>query len=638
MNQASKPFYLFLLILFSISKINAQECTGNLGDPIQGAGTDFGAGTNTFGTAIGSTTNYSFTNASPDAAASYTIVKSTAGLNPGWHQNITNHSNDPNGYMMVVNASNAPGIFYQTTVAGLCPGVTYEFASYIINILKNPGIRPNVLFTIENDGAEIKRLSTGDIPEGTATDWVKYRITFTTPPDVGIITLRMTSQSQGSSGNDLALDDITFRPCGPIITTSINNSPSSHADLCVGQNASYHLAANISAGYNDPVYQWQSFNGSTWIDINGENLSQTTVNFTNAVVGTYKYRLAVAERPNMNSVICRTSSAVLTINVNDKPAPMASNSGAACVGGTVQLNVDQGVSFNWTGPNGFTSTIQNPIIPNVSINSAGTYTVTVLNASGCSSTSQTNVQVLPVVIANTNMTTATICENESINLEAIGGSSYSWLPVDGSLSNPNIAKPVASPKQTTTYQVTVSNGTCSTTKEITITVLKKPSANAGEDKKLFFGQSVSLEGSVAGDEVSYSWSPTDYLDDPTKLNPIASPPTDMTYTLTVQSRRCGTVTDNVFIKVYPKIEIPNTFTPNGDAKNDTWNIPALEAFPTHEIKIISRNGQTVFHHKGGYTPWDGKFNNKDVPVGTYYYTIYLNEDFKTLSGWVFVMR
>ena len=85
-------------------------------------------------------------------------------------------------------------------------------------------------------------------------------------------------------------------------------------------------------------------------------------------------------------------------------------------------------------------------------------------------------------------------------------------------------------------------------------------------------------------------------------------------------------------------EIQNTFTPNGDGKNDTWNITALEAFPTHEIKVVNRNGQTVFNNKGSYLPWDGKFNQKDAPVGSYYYTIYLNDDFKTLSGWVFVIR
>jgi len=82
-------------------------------------------------------------------------------------QNIVNHTpNDPNGYMMVVNASNSPGIFYQSTVTGLCPGTTYEFSAWIINILRNTGIKPRVKFTIENNGVIIGTFITPDILEG----------------------------------------------------------------------------------------------------------------------------------------------------------------------------------------------------------------------------------------------------------------------------------------------------------------------------------------------------------------------------------------------------------------------------------------------------------------------------------------
>ena len=94
-------------------------CTGDLGNPILTAGTDFGSGLNTFGNPLGSTTSYNFISGTPNDG-SYTIVKSTANLNPGWHQNIINHTpNDPNGYMMVVNADINKGIFYQSTVNDL---------------------------------------------------------------------------------------------------------------------------------------------------------------------------------------------------------------------------------------------------------------------------------------------------------------------------------------------------------------------------------------------------------------------------------------------------------------------------------------------------------------------------------------
>ncbi len=624
--------YFFVLILsFYFVEIKAQVCTGTLGDPIFVI--DFGQNIPNFGPPIAET-NYTYVAGNPEDGQ-YTIVHTTAGLNSGWHQNIVDHNPDKKiGYIMVVNASINKGIFYQTTVNGLCPNTTYEFSSYIINILRNSGIKPNVKFTIENNGIPIKEFSTGDIPEGTDKDWIKYGTIFTTPSNFGVITLKMTNENPGGSGNDLALDDITFRACGPTINSSINNAGLS-ANLCVGGSGTFNLITNVSAGYTDPVYQWQSLEGSTWTDIPGETSTQTSISFSNAVVGNYQYRLNVAERANINSLKCRISSMPLTINVNDKPNPTASNSGTGCVGSDIKLLVDQGVSFSWSGPNGFTSSLQNPTLTNVNASSAGTYSVTVFNASGCSNTAQTQVQVVAPVIASTNITTATICENESVDLLAIGGISYSWLPING-LSNANIANPKATPKQTTTYTVTVSNGSCTTSKEVTITVLKIASANAGVDKKLLFGQAVALNGTADGDNVSYLWSPSAYLDDPTKLNPIASPPTDITYTLTVQSN-CNTSTDEVFIKVYPKIEIPTAFTPNGDGINDTWEIPSIAAFEHPRLKVVNRMGQLVY--QGDNTnAWNGKHNGKNLPTGVYYYTLYLNEDFKIYSGWVLLTR
>ncbi len=540
----------------------------------------------------------------------------------------------------MVNASNTPGIFYQTTVTGLCPGVTYEFASFIINILRNPGIRPNITFSIENDGVPFHSFSTGNIPEGSPTDWVKYGTIFKTPLNVGTITLKMTNQNPGGSGNDLALDDITFRPCGPKIIPVIVSTSTTTATICEGQNASVDLSATVSSVYTNPVYQWQVSTNTGWADLSlpGAQTTQVTVPYTNAVTGTYNYQLLVAEGGNINSPNCRIASTPLTVTVSANPIAVASYTGSACEGIDLTLNVNAGAKFAWTGPNGFTSTLQNPTLKNILPAQSGIYSVLVTNSSGCSSSSEINVQISPKIIVSTNIPTGVtaICEQGNIQLIASGGTTYRWEPSEG-LSNQNVANPIASPLKSTTYTVTVMQGSCSSTATVVVNVTKNALADAGADKKTLFGQSVNLDGKVSGDNVTYSWYPPDYLDDPTKLNPTASPPKDITYTLTAKSA-CGLTSDDVFIKVYPKMEIQNTFTPNGDGKNDTWNIAALEAFPDHEMKIVNRKGQIVFSSKGNYLPWDGKFNRKDVPVGTYYYSIYLNDDFKTLSGWVFVTR
>ncbi|WP_439460794.1 gliding motility-associated C-terminal domain-containing protein [Pedobacter sp. GSP4] len=611
------------------------QCNGTLGDPIKNE--TFGSGTNNFGAALStSVTDYVYVNRSTNDGE-YTITKTIAGLNPGWIQNIVNHTpNDPNGYMMVVNASNSPGIFYQTTVTDLCPNTTYEFSAWIINVLRNAGIKPNVRFVIENDGVEILQFSTNDIQENTG--WIKYARTFVTPANLGVITLKMTNQNPGGNGNDLALDDITFSACGPTLIPSIVGNVSTSSQMCEGTNATFHFKTDITPGvYQNPRYQWQVNRGNGFINVPNEQTTEITVPFLNAVKGVYQYRLLVGDGNNINSPNCRIAGSPLTVTVNALPIATAQNFGPFCIGNTIQLNASGGTSYLWTGPNGFTSTAQNPMIVNATKAMQGTYTVQVM-ANGCSSTTNTTVEVSDPITIVTNIQTGTICEGQSIQLTASGGTSYLWQPSTG-LSDPKIANPIAAPTKTTTYTVKVSNNGCFETAEITIHVNKNASADAGADQKIITGQTVTLNGKAGGDDVTYFWTPADYLDDPTKLNPIASPKKDITYTLHVNSNlSCSSSSDDVFIKVYPQIVIPNTFSPNGDNVNDTWNIPVAAAFTNPVVKVTNRYGQLVYQSTGPFKPWDGKTNGKDLPPAVYYYSIYFNEDFKTYTGWVMLIR
>ncbi len=72
---------------------------------------------------------------------------------------------------------------------------------------------------------------------------------------------------------------------------------------------------------------------------------------------------------------------------------IGSNAPSIAVGGTLELTASGGVSYSWTGPNGFTSTAQNPVINNVSLSNAGLYTVTVTTASGCSAPESITIYV-----------------------------------------------------------------------------------------------------------------------------------------------------------------------------------------------------------------------------------------------------
>jgi gliding motility-associated-like protein len=83
------------------------------------------------------------------------------------------------------------------------------------------------------------------------------------------------------------------------------------------------------------------------------------------------------------------------------------------------------------------------------------------------------------------------------------------------------------------------------------------------------------------------------------------------------------------------------FTPDGDGINDTWLIAELSTrYPNNNVTIFNRWGQVLYNSDGYLTPWDGKFNNKDLPVGSYYYIIDFNDalDTPNATGIVTIIR
>ncbi len=193
-------------------------------------------------------------------------------------------------------------------------------------------------------------------------------------------------------------------------------------------------------------------------------------------------------------------------------------------------------------------------------------------------------------------------------------------------------------QQTLTYSFTGTNG-CVNTVSGVMEINPVPGINAGPDKVVLEGGSVTLTPALAsGMSVTYAWSPIQGLNDPTLPNPSASPSEDITYTLTVTSDKGCQASDQVFVKVLKALIIPNIFSPNGDNVHDRWEIPYLESYPGCTIDIYNRYGQLVYHTVGYASPWDGKVNGKDVPVGTYYYVIDPKNGRARLSGYVDVIR
>jgi gliding motility-associated-like protein len=642
----SRILTIILASSFTFGQLNAQLCQGSLGDPL--INITFGAGQNPGPALTAATTSYQYVSTDCPGDGFYTVRNSTTScFGSSWHSLSRDHTGDANGYFMLVNASFQPSAFYLDTVKGLCSGTTYEFAAWVINVLNlssqcNPGIQPNLTFTLEQtDGTVLQSYNTGNIPSSSSPNWQQFGFFFTTPPGISDVVLRIFNNSQGGCGNDLALDDITFRPCGPQLTSTITGSNSSTSTFCEGISQSFAFFCLVSGGFNFPLYQWQeSINGGAWTDIPGATSTLYPKNFpANTTPGTYAYRLSAAEAGNMNSAKCRVVSQPLTITIAAIPVTNASVNSPVCEGGTLSLTASGGTQYQWTGVNNFSSTGATVSINNAQLIQTGKYYVLVTNNAGCTHLDSVIATINANPVAVTSFAEITICEGDNIQFQSSGGLTYKWIPATG-LSSDVISNPMATPADTTIYKVIVANQfACTDTAWVTVNVAEKPSANAGPDKTIVKNNSVQLLASAAGQNISYIWSPDIYIDNVLSLQPIVTPPHDTSYILTVTSNEgCGTSADTMHVYVYKDVYVPNAFSPNGDGLNDTWYVPALSAYPEFTLAVYNRYGEMIFQIKNTNQPWDGKYKGMPQAIGAYVYVIDLKQGGSLLKGTVMIVK
>lgn len=643
--KRTRIFFTFpaiLCLLCITCCCRAQLCQGSLGDPV--VNITFGAGSNPGPPVKAATINYTYIPRPCPNDGEYTIVNSTSGCYANtWHTIEHDITGDPDGYFMLVNASYETGDFYLDTVRGLCAGTTYEFAAWVINLMNKPNtILPNISFSIEQtDGLVLQTYNTGDIPVTATPNWNHYGFYFTTPTGLSDVVVRMRNNARGGTGNDVALDNITFRPCGPYIGISFNNPIGENLwQHCYNTDTTYTFYSVVNPASASMAFQWQeSTDGTgTWKDIPGANDATLTYHFNaGAPRGRYFFRLTAAgSSTNLSVPSCRVASNTSLVVVNPYDS-ITTQVPTLCAGDTLELAAGGGNAYAWTGPGNFTASGSPVKVFPATTAYNGTFYLTVSSAANCSIKDSVVVTVKPQPAVEAGKDTS-ICTGSSIVLQGnTSTGTYNWSPAAG-LSDTHIAGPVASPAHTTQYLLAATNAEgCTNSDTVTVNVLTAPVVHAGPDKIITEGQSVQLDGSVSGSSDSYYWTPGSYLSDDHTLQPLASPVTDITYTLHAGSA-CGQASDSTFVKVYKQVLVPNSFSPNSDGVNDQWRIDALTSYPRAELFVFNRYGQPVFQSKGYNHPWDGTRNGKPLPVDTYYYVIDLHDGRPRLSGWVLLVR
>ncbi|MCE1198251.1 MAG: gliding motility-associated C-terminal domain-containing protein, partial [Marinilabiliales bacterium] len=324
-------------------------------------------------------------------------------------------------------------------------------------------------------------------------------------------------------------------------------------------------SSTASAASNSPVTLGQTLQlkggpelpGATylWTDPNGfvfNSMDVVIPNVTASAAG--KYMLSVTAP---NGCVAYDSTVVVI------PIAQAQSQSPVCIGGTLYLSAkpDNMLSYAWSGPNGYTSTEQNPAINNVTLQMTGTYTLTVTDVNNATSSDTVNVAFKPLPIPIAEATTQ--CPSGNLQLKALpnGMSSYFWSFPSGSTSNLQNppAMPYPNPEADITLTVVDWNG-CQASKTIR-PVPFQPTASS--NSPVCTGDTLRLRGEPNG-MISYLWSgPNNFrsnLQSPAILNANAATATGK-YTLTVVTAAGCTATSSIDVTFNTPASVP-TITPN----------------------------------------------------------------------------
>jgi gliding motility-associated-like protein len=199
---------------------------------------------------------------------------------------------------------------------------------------------------------------------------------------------------------------------------------------------------------------------------------------------------------------------------------------------------------------------------------------------------------------------------------------YQWQPTT-SLSNSQVANPVASVTVTTTFTVTVTGANGEAGRDTVTLRVYNYSISAGNDTTILEGQTITLHGQANGATGTYWQPPSGNIYNQNSLSPDVFPNNTTVYTLAATYPGNCTLYDYVTITVIASSELSffNTFSPNADGANDYFYIGNIEKYPDNVLEIYNRYGQKVFSKTGYQNDWSGKYLNNDLPAGTYFYIL-----------------
>jgi gliding motility-associated-like protein len=326
-----------------------------------------------------------------------------------------------------------------------------------------------------------------------------------------------------------------------------------------------------------------------------------------------------------------------TVNLTllSNPVTTVSADTQVCTGGSVQLFVSGADHYVWSPSSGLTDTaVANPV---ASPDSSVYYHVLATGTNTCTGLDSVLVSVRQADSFRLVASPASICKGEASSLtieskEGYSQDSYEWLFDIGGQS-PAGSVVIISPAGSASYSAIGIDKLCNVrdTVSASVEVLASPEGSATKSNDIGCVQGEAQLTATGG--IAYRWYPGQTLSDSTIADPVARTDSSTLYFVTVKGENGCTTIDTIRVLVTKGagsigFPVASAFTPNGDGHNDCFGIKYWGYIASFEMSVFNRWGQRVFYAQNPDACWDGTYNGKPQPAGTYVYMIKAN----TLCG------
>ncbi len=487
---------------------------------------------------------------------------------------------------------------YNVTVSiGNCT-VTSNDASVTINTVPNITLQPANQTACIGDSVSFTIAATGT---GLTYQW-----------NIG------TNAILGATNDTLTIDPVialsALNNYNVTVSNGICSTTSNNASLIL------NTAPNITL---QPISQTicEGDSVSLVVSATGSGLSYQwrigSVNITGATNDTLTFDPAtIADGvANYNVVVSGTCSpSVTSINVsltlNPTPIAIATTTSPVCVGDTVFLFAQQTplTTYNWSGPNGFVSAIQNPFIANATLANSGNYVLTTM-ANGC--TSQPDIVSVSVIICTVDLSVVKTVDN----MTPVVGSIVTFTIIAENNGSADATGVSVSEIIQSGYTFVSSSATTGTYNDAS-GIWTIGNLNSGDADTLTIIVTVNASGDYSN-SVTISGNEAD-VNPADNLATVETIPTDF--------------------------HIPEGFSPNGDVINDLFVIRGIASYPENNFVIFNRWGNKVFEATPYQNTWDGTstlgitIGDDKLPTGTYFYIIDLGDGTDAIKGTIYLTR